>query len=348
MTATSTGPAQIVWDITYSCPLRCTHCYSESGRRPSRQLDRAELLRVADGLIELGPASIALAGGEPLMVKGVFEVAERLGAAGIEVILYTGGWSLAPWMTDPISRLFSRVSVSLDGATAGVHDRIRGRAGSFDRAMKALGLLDAAARERRGSGEREPWLGIDYVVVRSNFHQLEELCTTVSARFPELGFVFFGAAVPAGLASRAGFQEHELISDAQAAELADGARAARCQALVPDTLRIRTTDNSFLWMYDVATGPGGGFHALQVEPDGAVRAMPIYEGTVGSLLTDPPAELWRRAVARWSDPFVVETLSPVATMAGWARATRAVDQRFAAPDDLDRIARRPLFAAPRA
>ncbi|MFJ8229002.1 radical SAM protein [Streptomyces sp. NPDC094448] len=343
---TRNGPAQIVWDITYTCPLRCVHCYSESGRRPARQLDLDGMLRVADGLIELGPDSIALAGGEPLLVNGVFDVAERLAQAGIEIILYTGGWSLEPWMTEPIARLFSRVSVSIDGGTPEVHDRIRGRSGSYDRAMRALGLLDEAARHRRGTQEREPWLGIDYVVVRTNFPQMGQLCTTVADRFPELGFVFFGAAVPAGLASRTGFQHHQLISDAQAGELAEGELAARLQTLVPDNLTVRTTDNSFLWMYDVAVTEGGGFHALQVEPDGAVRAMPIYEGTVGSLLTDPPAELWQRAVARWSDPYVVETLAPVRTMAGWAEATRALDQRFAAPEDLARIDRRPAYAAP--
>lgn len=46
-------PPDVVWDITYACPLRCTHCYSESGRRPARQLSRAELIRVADALIAL-------------------------------------------------------------------------------------------------------------------------------------------------------------------------------------------------------------------------------------------------------------------------------------------------------
>ncbi|MFJ4694291.1 radical SAM protein [Streptomyces sp. NPDC088766] len=127
------------------------------------------MLRAADGLIELGPDSIAPAGGEPLLVKEVFEVAERLALAGIEVILHTGGRSLEPWMTGPVARLFSRVSVSVDGGTPETHDRLRGRAGSYDRAVRALGLLAEAARHRRATHGRNPWLGIDYVVVRANF-----------------------------------------------------------------------------------------------------------------------------------------------------------------------------------
>jgi MoaA/NifB/PqqE/SkfB family radical SAM enzyme len=74
-------PLEIIWDITYACPLRCFHCYSESGRRPSRQLSPQDMLRLADRIIAMRPYGISLAGGEPLLVGGVFEVAERMPAA---------------------------------------------------------------------------------------------------------------------------------------------------------------------------------------------------------------------------------------------------------------------------
>ena len=37
-------PSVVLWEITYACPLRCTHCYTESGRRPSRQLSLDQML----------------------------------------------------------------------------------------------------------------------------------------------------------------------------------------------------------------------------------------------------------------------------------------------------------------
>jgi|1186.fasta_scaffold462355_1 MoaA/NifB/PqqE/SkfB family radical SAM enzyme len=89
-------PTDIIWDVTYACPLRCAHCYSESGRRASRQLSRDNMLRVADALISLEPMRVALAGGEPLLVRSIFEVAERMSRAGIEVALYTEGWVFEP------------------------------------------------------------------------------------------------------------------------------------------------------------------------------------------------------------------------------------------------------------
>jgi hypothetical protein len=67
---------------------------------------------------------------------------------------------------------------------------------------------------------------------------------------------------------------------------------------------------------------------MQVEPDGDVRGMPIYEGTVGSLLTDPPETLWGRGVERWNDPFVREAFADVRTMRDWAAACRRIDYHF--------------------
>ncbi|MFF5213015.1 radical SAM protein [Streptosporangium sp. NPDC000396] len=336
-------PLEIIWDITYACPLRCSHCYSESGRRPARQLEHDEMTRVADALIAMRPYGISLAGGEPLLVRGVFEIAERMSAAGIKVALFTGGWSVRPEMVDDIARGFFRVSVSVDGATAQVHDRVRGRRGSFDRAMRALALLDEAARERRLAGEERLSFGIDYVVVRSNFHQVEDMCTTVAPRFPELGFLSFGAVVPEGLASRAGFAEHELLSDTQAGLLGGEACRERLRSLAPPSVQVTATDNLALQMRPDRIRRGQFFPALQIEPDGEVRAMAAYEGTIGNVLTDPPAELWRRAVERWHDPFVVEALTPVRTMRQWAEATRKIDYHFGSDAVRARLDRRPEF-----
>ncbi|MGH1552365.1 radical SAM protein [Streptomyces sp. L7] len=91
--STSSTPESVIWDTTYACPLRCIHCYSESGRRPARQLGHEDMLRVTDAFISMGPRVVALAGGEPLLVKGIFEIADRLVRAGVKAVLYTGGWT---------------------------------------------------------------------------------------------------------------------------------------------------------------------------------------------------------------------------------------------------------------
>ncbi|MDX6283096.1 MAG: hypothetical protein QOH03_4167, partial [Kribbellaceae bacterium] len=71
-------PTGVVWDVTFACPLRCQHCYTESGRRPSKQLGLPELLEIADSLIAMKPREISIAGGEPLLVPGIAQIARRI------------------------------------------------------------------------------------------------------------------------------------------------------------------------------------------------------------------------------------------------------------------------------
>jgi MoaA/NifB/PqqE/SkfB family radical SAM enzyme len=337
--ATLAAPQDVVWDITYACPLRCIHCYSESGRRPSRQLGLDDLLRVTDALIELGPVAVVLAGGEPLVVPGLRTVVQRFIGAGIQVHLYTGGWALRPGDAADLLSLCTSVSVSLDGATAEVHDRVRGRAGSFRRAMQTLTLLDDIARDRAGG---EPAVfGVDATIVRESFGQLDRFCTDIAPRFANLRSLAFGAAMPIGLASRPGFVEHELLSDEQADELVSRGTVERLRSLAPATVHVSATDNRLL-QYRPDLTARGSIPAMQVEPDGLVRAMAIYEGTVGDLRTEPAAEVWRRCVARFTDPFVVRTLAPVRTMRQWAEATRRLDHHFGTDADRARIDRRPV------
>ena len=111
-----------------------------------------------------------------------------------------------------LARIFAHIHVSLDGATAEVHDRIRGRAGAFEGALAALAALDRVAAARRAAGEERPRFGLDTVVVRSNFPQLPAICAEIAPRFPELSFLRMGAAVPSGPANAERYAEEELLS----------------------------------------------------------------------------------------------------------------------------------------
>ncbi|MEU6720821.1 radical SAM protein [Nonomuraea sp. NPDC046802] len=337
-------PRDVVWDITYACPLRCAHCYSESGRRPSRQLSGARLFRVADALVSLRPHAIVFAGGEPLSVPEIFDVARRVGRAGVQPHLYTGGWKLAPAAVPALMDVMARITVSLDGAIAATHDRIRGRVGSFERALAVLAQLDTAIGRRRQVGRAAPALGIDFVVVRSNHDELAGFCAHVASRFANLDSVFFGAVLPTGLASRPSFAEHELLDEGQAERLRDGSLRRELQRLAP-AIEIRTSDNGMFQMHPDRLA-AGEIPAMQVEPDGLVRAMPIYEGTVGSLLQEDPFVLWERAVSRWSDPWVTSLLRSASSPADWAEATRRIDARFGSDADRARIRERPPYHPP--
>jgi MoaA/NifB/PqqE/SkfB family radical SAM enzyme len=331
-------PSSVIWDVTYTCPLRCVHCYSESGRRPSQQLSPADILRVAEVIVGMDVKAVFLSGGEPMAAKGLLAAVERWSAARIAVYLFTSGWFMDAERAAEIVPLVNATHVSVDGATADVHDRIRQRPGSFERSMQAIAVVDELSRARVQAGSAPLQFGIDCTLIQSNFHQLDRIIEEFPARFPALSFVNIGAAVPSGIASEPWFAEHELLTEKQLAVLR---RGRRTPAGANPHLLLSLSDQRHLQMHpdDVADGTAN-IDTLLIEPDGNVRAMAMYEGVVGNLLVDSPEVIWERARARWHDPFVVEQLASARTRIEWAAATRAIDRRYASPPNLDRIANR--------
>lgn len=334
-------PAAVNWDITYACPLRCSHCYSESGRRPSRQLPLSEMFRLADVIVSMAPRAMQISGGEPMLVKGLFDVAERLHAGGVRLVIYLSGFGVTAENAERLAALFSMIHVSVDGPDAETHDAIRGRAGSFDEAMAALAALDEAAVKLRAAGGRRLAFGIDCTVVRSNFRKLDRFCTEIAPRFPRLRFLNLRPALASGLASREGYAIRELLSPDELAEVARPEHTDQLRALAPASVDRVAASPVLMPFADMASAVTP--EIMHIEPDGLVRGMPLYEGTVGNILEEPPEALWARVRARHADPVVHALLGEAHDMQSWAAAVRRLEERFAAPHDLVRIRNRPTF-----
>lgn len=141
---TSFHPAYVVWELTLRCDHACTHCGSRASAPRKDELSLDEALGVADQLAALGSREVVLIGGEAYLHEGFLDIARRLSAHGIQVVMTTGGRgideALARSMADAGIR---RVSVSLDG-TRVTHDLMRNLKGSFDTGLAALRHLRAA------------------------------------------------------------------------------------------------------------------------------------------------------------------------------------------------------------
>ena len=340
-------PKTIVWQLTFACQLRCTHCYTESGRRASQKLSRDELMRVADVILTVKPDFVLVAGGEPLLVPELFEILATLKTSIGRVWVYTNGLGITERMAHDFAGLGVQVNVSLDGATSGVHDAIRGRIGAFDETMEGLRTLDRVATSRRQAGRTKLRFGIDVVVVRSNFAQIEQFFTTIAPTLPQLAMVQIGAVIPSGLAARKEFARHELLTAEQLAKLADPVFERHLRAVGPPGLDVVTVvNNVFLQLHSrQARLPPSArqIDTLEIEPSGGVRAIETYEGVVGNILHEKPAELWKRCEQRANDPMYVAELADISTSEEWAAAVRKLDDHFATPEDLHRIRRRPEY-----
>src|SRR4051794_38968842 len=132
-------------ELTYHCNLRCGFCYTDSPRRTlarTVEMSDEQWRRIVGETIELGLIEAVLTGGEPLLRRELtLETVERLTAAGMMVSLNTNGWFLDAEAADRLARTGARVHVSLDGASAELHDASRGVPGSWRRAVDAIDLM---------------------------------------------------------------------------------------------------------------------------------------------------------------------------------------------------------------
>jgi MoaA/NifB/PqqE/SkfB family radical SAM enzyme len=328
--------SRVIWDLTYACPLRCVHCYSESGRRPARMLDRERMRRVAEVIIAARPERVSFSGGEPLLAPWWGEAASLLYEAGIPVTVFASGWVMNESVAERLATSVAAVTVSVDGWDERTHDAIRGRAGSFRRAMAALDRLNRLKRSRTKRGEKHFRLGIDYTVTRSGHRGLGDFVAQVTSRFPDLDYVRFGAVMPVGLGQEAGFVADELLSDLELEALvgAESELISRAE----NGIEVAVTDvRSFLPTSPLSVEGEG---IAQIEPDGQLRAFACYEAKVGNVLDEPIDVLWDRALAWRNTPFVREQTSSIHSLTDWARVTRVLDRRYGSEADKARIAHR--------
>jgi MoaA/NifB/PqqE/SkfB family radical SAM enzyme len=297
-------------------------------------------MQVIDVMLAAQAKNVMFSGGEPLSVRWAIPAMKRLHDAGVEVTVFTTGWSMQERTATALADAVSGVAVSIDGADATIHDVVRGRAGAFERGMRALDILHRVKDERRAAGQACFTLGIDYTLTRPSAKEedLERFVEAAVERFPRLDFIRFGTVVPSGLAAEREFEESGLLTIEELVDLIEIGR--RLAARHEGGPRITVTDVRYF-----LPRPGASLvdlDILQIDPDGALRAFPIYEAKVGNVLHEPLDVLWPRAQAWRSDPFVAEQMETVRTMADWASTTRTLDRRYGSHDDQERIARRGL------
>jgi MoaA/NifB/PqqE/SkfB family radical SAM enzyme len=139
------APLFFAWQLTNRCSARCIACCEESG--PDKawrdELTRDEALDVARRIAEAGIPYAAFGGGEPLGVPHCWEIFDRLAGAGVSLKLETDGSRIDDTAADRLAALAVQcVQISVDGATAAVHERAR-PGSSFASATGAIRKLAA-------------------------------------------------------------------------------------------------------------------------------------------------------------------------------------------------------------
>ena len=135
------APEYVIWELTLRCNLRCKHCAAAAGRGRADELSTDEALMVVEQLKELGVGAVALMGGEVLVRRDWDVVAKALIDKGIYVGIITNGMLFDQEVAKRCEAMgIVQVGVSIDGPRE-LHDSIRGVKGAFDRALRAIDLV---------------------------------------------------------------------------------------------------------------------------------------------------------------------------------------------------------------
>ena len=122
------APLFIAWQLTNRCSARCITCCEESGPDEAwgDELRREEALALAQRIVDLGVPYVAFGGGEPLSVPFCWDLFERLTEGGVSIKLETDGSRIDDAAADRLAALAVQcVQISVDGATAATHERVR-------------------------------------------------------------------------------------------------------------------------------------------------------------------------------------------------------------------------------
>lgn len=185
------SPFIVIWEATRACPLACLHCRAEAvPGRDLLELTTEEACRLMDQVAAFGspPPLFVITGGDPFERPDLFDLIRYGRSRGLAPAVSP---SATPALTPAnLARLreagAGAVSLSLDAATAPVHDAFRGYDGVFTRTLQAW----RAARE---AGLK---VQINTTVTRHNLTQLPDIARLVRDEGALLWSVFF--LVPTG------------------------------------------------------------------------------------------------------------------------------------------------------
>lgn len=158
----------LFWETTAGCNLACIHCrrLDVASKMMKEDLSLSEAFLFVDDLSELGPCILVLSGGEPLIRKDIFDIAQYASWKGLVVALATNGTLIDSDIAKRINESgIHRVAISIDGSDPGTHDDFRKQPGSL---AAALGGMSFCRREGLS-------LQINCTITRHNVHQREEL-----------------------------------------------------------------------------------------------------------------------------------------------------------------------------
>ena len=227
--------------------------------------------------------SVVLTGGEPLLRPDIAEAGREIRRRGFGWGMVTNGWCYDEAMHGKLMAAgMGAVTVSLDGLETS-HDWMRGVPGSYQRALRAIGIIAA-----------EPRLNADVVtcVNRRNLSELPEIYEILKGLGVKQWRLF--TIIPIG---RAAADPEMKLADSQFVSLMEFIQAKRREG---GPMKVTFSCEGYLGRYeekvrDIRYFCRAGINIASVLIDGRICACPNIDRdrfSQGSIYTDNFYEVW--------------------------------------------------------
>lgn len=122
--------------VTNKCPYDCEYCSNKY--KEGKEMSLIDVKKTIKKLQEKGLSQIIFTGGEPLLRKDLPEIIKSVGDDSVSYI-FTSGYGLTEEKARKLkdAGLFG-IGVSLDHYKRDVNDKLRGRKGAFETALKTI------------------------------------------------------------------------------------------------------------------------------------------------------------------------------------------------------------------
>lgn len=285
--------------IAIDCSFRCAMCHFWKPHVFARPvLNMAQWQECIDRLrAAVSPsAQLIYSGyGEALQRAGIEDLL-RYGARSFELFLNSNAADIDRRMAGVLAETVSTVSLSLDGACAATHDRIRGVAGAWEQVRAAITYLRARSSTMR--------ILINTVIMRDNLDEIAGIIDWVDASGLD-GIFLQAVTVPNNTPFRQDWQYGEFAflwpaDTEKTLRVLDGviAKKESGSRIINSVAQLECFKRYFV-------DPRQPMPERRCEIDTVVRIDPcggvkfcVYDEPVGNIMEQPLAAIWRSEAAQ--------------------------------------------------
>lgn len=138
-------PETVYFYPTLKCNLCCQMCVSDanvlSGKCDEVELSLEQYKKLIYELYNMGVRTFDISGGEPLLRRDILEILMEIKKYdGVNVIMVSNGtlWRSGFEQYQRLLKYIDKLYISIDANDADTHDRIRGKRGTFEIAIKGV------------------------------------------------------------------------------------------------------------------------------------------------------------------------------------------------------------------